>query len=771
MTQIPEYVKQEARKELARREFWSFEKLLYPELFTEDRVLLKRMADTIQSFIEDSDKHYLVLSVPPGHYKSFTAKNLSLWLMGKDPSTRIIGVANSGDLASMFSTQIRDTILGINYGKGGVAYPEIFPDTKIKYGFATKSKWELEGASEPSYRATSPTSAITGSRADCLTGDTLVNTTHGMMRIDQISNGNNQPDILTYNHKNDTMEYERLVATRKIEERKVYEVILDNGTSFRGTRDHKVYVVGTGYRTLGWIKRNAKKHTIQLRTLRQAVRAQEIRGEQGYQEQHENEVLLCGLYSEANKYRKTNELLQMRQPRTERMDLLLGRLSKKIRMGSETAEYRLSELSKKLQASVSLDEVLLDGVQEQTSLKSDEDRKIRQGVPEGVQGHGEVDNREGRELLEMPVSEATWSSSPRWGQAEQQSEEPHNDVQKLSYVDAHVISVQECPDRESVYDIQTESNHNFFANGTLVHNCFIVDDIIKNHTEAMNPHALAEHFNFYKNTLFSRTDGDHYKFIFVMQRWATNDLSGEIMGLYGDDVVVVNYEIEDKDGNMLEPTIMSRTKFEEAKKTIDPIILKANYYQQPVDIEGRLYSDFEEYDTLPFDIKTAIVKARIDTADTGLDYFCGIPYAMHQGKAYILDATFSQSAAETTEPLTAKMLTLNNVNEATFESNNGGRGFARNIERLMKESGNNRTVVKWVSQNSNKEARILSSSAWVQNNVVFPAGWKSRWPEMASQALSYVRGAKNKHDDVVDVLASIYEDETSHKPVVYGKAR
>src|SRR5690554_4487820 len=143
MTKIPPEIQRQARLELARRNFWYFEQELYPELFTDSRTLLEEMADTIQSFIEDSDKHYLVLSVPPGPFKSFTAKNLALWLMGKDPTTRIIGVANSGDLASMFSTQIRDTILGVNVGRGGTKYPEIFPDTKIKYGFATKSKWEL----------------------------------------------------------------------------------------------------------------------------------------------------------------------------------------------------------------------------------------------------------------------------------------------------------------------------------------------------------------------------------------------------------------------------------------------------------------------------------------------------------------------------------------------------------------------------------------------------------------------------------------------------
>lgn len=464
---VPEEVKLEARKELARRNFWDFEQLLYPELFTDERNLLKEMADTIQTFIEDSEKHYLVLSVPPGHFKSFTAKNLALWLMGKDPSTRIIGVANSGDLASMFSTQIRDTILGVNIGKGGVKYPEIFPDTKIKYGFATKSKWELEGSAEPSYRATSPTSAITGSRADY----------------------------------------------------------------------------------------------------------------------------------------------------------------------------------------------------------------------------------------------------------------------------------------------------------------FIVDDIIKNHTEAMNALALADHLSFYKNTLFSRTDGDNYKFIFVMQRWATNDLSGEIMKLYGDDVVQVSYEIE-KDGRMLEPSIMSRKKFEEAKKTLDPNILKANYYQQPVDIEGQLYKGFEEWKTLP---DNTLRYNTTDVADQGNDYLCSINWFDIKNddgvKVYITDIYYSQEKAEVTEPNVAKMITADSVTIADFESNNGGKGYARNVERELHNLQNFKTVVQWTPQTSNKEARILASSAWNSKNIYMPPNWMSKYPEFASEVLGYVAGGKNAHDDGVDTLATIYERAANVQKIEYGGVR
>lgn len=114
-------------------------------------------------------------------HNSFSGKNFAMWLMGLDPATRIMGVANSGDLASMFSTQIRDTILGVNVGKGGVPYPEIFPGTKIKYGFATKSKWELEGSSEPSYRSITPGSSVTGSRSDWFLIDDIIRNSYSLL--------------------------------------------------------------------------------------------------------------------------------------------------------------------------------------------------------------------------------------------------------------------------------------------------------------------------------------------------------------------------------------------------------------------------------------------------------------------------------------------------------------------------------------------------------------------------------------------------------------
>jgi predicted phage terminase large subunit-like protein len=125
---------------------------------------------------------------------------------------------------------------------------------------------------------------------------------------------------------------------------------------------------------------------------------------------------------------------------------------------------------------------------------------------------------------------------------------------------------------------------------------------------------------------------------------------------------------------------------------------------------------------------------------------------------YVLDILYTKEPMEVTEPATAKMLTENNVGSALIESNNGGRGFARNVERECKQLGNNHTVITWFHQSQNKQARILSNSASVMNNVYFPLNWEDRFPEFAEAIRKYQKEGKNAHDDASDALTGVYEN-------------
>jgi len=286
----------------------------------------------------------------------------------------------------------------------------------------------------------------------------------------------------------------------------------------------------------------------------------------------------------------------------------------------------------------------------------------------------------------------------------------------------------------------------------------VIDDLIKNSEEAYNSNVLEKHIDWFTNTMLSRTEKG-FKLIIIMTRWASNDLAGFILSNY-DDVVHINYKAINDDGTPLDEGTLSLEDFEFKTKNMAKEIVYANYQQEPIDIKGRLYNEFKTYVDLP---KEKIVKiaSYCDTADTGDDFLCNIIYADCKDSAYILDVIYTKEAMEITEPMVSEAYKKFNVNVADIESNNGGRAFARNIERITRDKGNYKTVVKWFHQSGNKIARILSNSAWVNNNIYMPIDWKNKWSEFAKDIISYQKEGKNKHDDGPDALTGVAEKMAS----------
>ena len=282
----------------------------------------------------------------------------------------------------------------------------------------------------------------------------------------------------------------------------------------------------------------------------------------------------------------------------------------------------------------------------------------------------------------------------------------------------------------------------------------VIDDLIKNSEEAYNSNVLEKHIDWFTNTMLSRTEKG-FKLIIIMTRWASNDLAGFILSNY-DDVVHINYKAINDDGTPLDEGTLSLEDFEFKTKNMAKEIVYANYQQEPIDIKGRLYSEFKTYVDLPKE-KIVKISAYCDTADTGEDFLCNIIYADCKDSAYILDIIYTKEAMEITEPLVAEAYKKFDVNIADIESNNGGRAFARNVERITRDKGNYKTVVKWFHQSGNKIARILSNSAWVNANIYMPVDWKNKWSEFAKDIISYQKEGKNKHDDGPDALTGVAE--------------
>lgn len=287
----------------------------------------------------------------------------------------------------------------------------------------------------------------------------------------------------------------------------------------------------------------------------------------------------------------------------------------------------------------------------------------------------------------------------------------------------------------------------------------IIDDLIKNDEEAYNEATKDKHWAWFNNTMLSRLEGN-WKVIVIMTRWATDDLAGRIIENFGDLVEVIAYSAVQEDGTMLCDEILSKKDFDIKTKEMNEDIVEANYNQKPIDVKGKLYEELKEWKELP---KFTKVYSLTDTADKGTDYCVTLPYVVSNGDAYILDIQYNDKPMEVTEEECTNMLIENEVNEAEFESNNGGRGFARNIERKLKEKKYYKAVIKTYTQNKNKESRILASASWVSHHVFFPPNWQNKYKDAYKSISTFQKKGKNVHDDIEDVLAGIYE-RVANKP-------
>ena len=295
-------------------------------------------------------------------------------------------------------------------------------------------------------------------------------------------------------------------------------------------------------------------------------------------------------------------------------------------------------------------------------------------------------------------------------------------------------------------------------------NIGIIDDPIKNNEEAFNDAALDAQWDWYANTFLSRVEAGGIEVI-VMTRWSTRDLCGRILDSEDADAWFV-YERQactDEDaGTMLCSNILSFEEYQRRRKLTSPEIADANYQQKPVDIKGKLYTSFSLYDDIPRDIegkpRFSRIIAYIDTADEGADFlFAGVA-GEWEGEGWMLDVLYTDAPMEQTEPDTAELLITNNVRLAKIESNNGGRGFARNVERILWETFQTRSIeIEWFHQGSNKKARILSGASYVMNHIHMPADWARRWPAYYAAMQSYQRKGRNAHDDAPDGTTGIAE--------------
>nr|DAL80229.1 MAG TPA: Terminase [Caudoviricetes sp.] len=290
----------------------------------------------------------------------------------------------------------------------------------------------------------------------------------------------------------------------------------------------------------------------------------------------------------------------------------------------------------------------------------------------------------------------------------------------------------------------------------------VIDDLIKNAEEANNELVKEKHWSWFTDTMLSRLE-EGGKIIIIMTRWASDDLAGRALQHFKDAGAKIRHIcmkalLNPETKEMLCPEVLSYKSYQAKIKAMGADIASANYQQEPIDLKGKLYTSFKTYGGALPQFKE--IRNYTDTADTGEDYLCSIDYGVtFANEAYVLDILYTKEPMEVTEPATAEMLYKDGVDVSKIESNNGGRSFARNVERILQEKfDSNHTTIKWFHQSKNKQARIYSNSAWVMQHIYYPEDWKNRWPEYYNAMNRYQREGQNKHDDAPDATTGIAEN-------------
>lgn len=322
----------------------------------------------------------------------------------------------------------------------------------------------------------------------------------------------------------------------------------------------------------------------------------------------------------------------------------------------------------------------------------------------------------------------------------------------------------------------------------------ILDDVYKDYAEGNSPIIREAAWKWYTTVVRTRLHNNSQELI-VFTRWHEDDLIGRL-GQSGEDIREI-HSLSDLEG--LPPTTWAKVNFEAiktgepseidgrqegealwperhsaeklaAQQQLDPVQFSCLYQGNPSSAEGRLYqafrtwSDKAEWGTY---VRTGCY---VDVADEGSDLLFAATYDVYRSDnevydeqlrrfvpllfVLITDFEMTDAGTEVTTVTVPNLINRNGVQRAWIESNNGGSQFAKSVTHKV------RAQVMPFYQGGNKESRIVTNAAFVNQQIIMPFGWEVRYKAIYEHLTSFLRNFKgNKHDDPEDALTGIFEKE------------
>lgn len=324
-----------------------------------------------------------------------------------------------------------------------------------------------------------------------------------------------------------------------------------------------------------------------------------------------------------------------------------------------------------------------------------------------------------------------------------------------------------------VYDLQLAKNHNFFANGILVHNCLIIDDPFKDRAEADSPTIRRKVWEWYTSTLYTRL-APGGGILVINTRWHMDDLSGRLLEAGstgdGDQWRVVNFpaiaeedEPHRKRGDALHPERYPLEQLEAIRKAIGTRDWEALYQQHPTPDGGNIFKAEWLRFWLPKELPATFDQTLIswdmtfkDGDDT--DYVVGQVWGRKGADRYLLDQTRGRMGF--TETLAAFRALADKWPQAT--------------RKLVEDKANGPAVIDSlkhhvpgiipVEPDGSKIARAHAvTSLFEAGNVHIPHPQACPWASAYVAELTQFPGTA--HDDQVDATTQALRDMDRRAPL------
>lgn len=220
-----------------------FTKLMYPGY--QPAPFHLRIAAELEA-VARGETRYLAIMMPPRHGKSLlSSQHFPAWFLGTQPDKRIIACSYGDDLAHTFSRHARNMLLDDRW-----PFPEVKPASDAR----SVKAWEIAGR-HGGYRAAGVGSGITGHGANCLVGETTVETPVGMVDIGTLHRLRYRGWVRAFDHENNRPVWRRVVSSRELHAHDIREIVTTSGQRLRCTPDHRVFVLESGYRAASLLGR------------------------------------------------------------------------------------------------------------------------------------------------------------------------------------------------------------------------------------------------------------------------------------------------------------------------------------------------------------------------------------------------------------------------------------------------------------------------------------------------------------------------------------